>query len=642
MKSLGFPLIRTPDIFSQNFFFVPDYQRGYAWSNDNVDDLLQDITHLMRVDDTEIIHYTGTLVLTKPVAIDGQIPRFGLVDGQQRMTTLVILMRCIAEAVEHSENHCFRRLQDTYVLRGEPGSEQPVMLLGKEVHPYFKKVIIGSESKEHVPVEYNSHQALLDAKQRIKKWLNSSASNNQTFPFDLIKVIENRIGFLVYSPENVSEIGIMFEVINNRGKELSELEKVKNYLIYCCSKIGAGTLRDEVNESWTRVLRNLRNAQKTTSTDESSFLRYCSVVHLQLNKTSSQYVYHWMKKTWDIETALSTPEHKAKLIKDIRKFSQFMEQASMWYAVLFGQNYAEISPGLAQVLEDLRSQNTYASVMPLILSVLVKKEGDSKERLLRLIEILNFRVYITQGITLRSDSGQGDLYTYASSYYHDEWDLSQNNKVGKIKIDTQDKMLEWRLCDFARSYCNDQVFRNSFYLTQAGNIDFFNWSGLRYFLMSYEAKIQPKKTISIDRILLGRGEGKTNDYYSVEHVWARENRNKEGQNNRPIDSFLKRRIGNFVLLELGINIRASNQDIEDKLKVYFDTDQPTDLQQVRYLGKDVKVALKTVKDQRLTKNRYYELYNEIRDRQETRYVDFALERWSLNGFLCSEFDEVEG
>lgn len=56
----------------------------------------------------------------------------------------------------------------------------------------------------------------------------------------------------------------------------------------------------------------------------------------------------------------------------------------------------------------------------------------------------------------------------------------------------------------------------------------------------------------------------------------------------------------------------------------------------------MKVALKTVKDQRLTKNRYYELYNEIRDRQETRYVDFALERWSLNGFLCSEFDEVEG
>ncbi len=642
MNSLGFPLVRTPEIFSQNFFFVPDYQRGYAWGNDNVDDLLQDITHLMRVDDTEIIHYTGTLVLTKPVAIDGQVPRFGLVDGQQRMTTLVILMRCIAEAVERSENPCFHHLQDTYVMRGEPGNEQPVMLLGKEVHPYFKKVIIGGESKDQVPVEYNSHQALLDAKQRIKNWLNSGTHNNATFPFDLIEVIENRLGFLVYSPENVSEIGIMFEVINNRGKELSELEKVKNYLIYCCSKMGAGTLRDEVNESWTRVLRNLRDARKTTSADESSFLRYCSVVHLQLNKTSSQYVYHWMKGTWDIETALSIQEHKTKLIDDIRKFSHFMEQASMWYGVLFGQNYTDISSGLAQVLEDLRSQNTYASVMPLILSVLVKKEGDSKERLLRLIEILNFRVYITQGITLRSDSGQGDLYNYASNYYHDDWDLSHDNKVGKTKIDTQDKMLEWHLCDFARSYCNDQVFRNSFYLTEAGNIDFFNWSGLRYFLMSYEAKIQPKKTISIDRILLGRSEGKTNDYYSVEHVWARENRNKEGQNNRPIDYFLKRRLGNFVLLELGINIRASNQDIEEKLKIYFDTDQPTDLQQVRNLGKDVKVALKTVKDQRFTKNRYYELYNEIGDRQEARYVDFALERWSLNEFLCSEWDEVEG
>jgi uncharacterized protein with ParB-like and HNH nuclease domain len=60
----------------------------------------------------------------------------------------------------------------------------------------------------------------------------------------------------------------MFEVINNRGKLLSELEKVKNYLIYCCVKLQATTLRETINSDWSDILRNLNTAGKTTQAEE--------------------------------------------------------------------------------------------------------------------------------------------------------------------------------------------------------------------------------------------------------------------------------------------------------------------------------------------------------------------------------------
>lgn len=644
MHQLGFPLLTLPEIFRDNFFYVPDYQRGYAWSDSNVDDLLQDILHLMRVPDTQINHYTGTLVLTKPKE-EQRIPRFGLVDGQQRMTTLVILMRCIAEASEKLDADRHRYLQETYVIRGEPGNEQSVMLLGKEIQPYFSRVIIGNDSKEQVPIEYNSHQALLDAKERITNWVAKHSKDSETFLNTLVNSVERRLGFLVYSPQDIAEVGIMFEVINNRGKELSELEKVKNYLIYSCAKLGAETLRDQVNESWSQVLRYLRAARRTSSQDESAFLRYCSVVHLGLSKSSSQDVYLWMKNNWNIETALSSRDEKQEIVKQITDFVRFMEPASMWYAALFGQQHEGIPKEIIDALEDLRSQNTHASVMPLILAVLIKKKGEGEEtrRLLQLVAILNFRVYVAQGITLRSDSGQGDLYELAKAYYHDVWTTLLPDYAGEVKVDTHEKWLEWELCDFVQKYSNNEALENSFYLQEGGYDDFYHWGGLRYFLMCYEADIQPKKTIPIDRILLGRYEGKTNDYYSIEHVWAQKNRNAEGQNNRYQDQLTKRRLGNFVLLEMGINIASQDLDIEEKLVVYSNPDQPTDLQQVRLLEKDAEMALQEVENihARYTKNRYYDLYSQICNWQEERFVEFALRRWSIDGFICTDHNAQE-
>lgn len=66
-------LLTLPEIFKDNFFYIPDYQRGYAWEKKQVEDLLTDIRHLM-LDESAIRHYTGTLVLS-PIENDKKVFR---------------------------------------------------------------------------------------------------------------------------------------------------------------------------------------------------------------------------------------------------------------------------------------------------------------------------------------------------------------------------------------------------------------------------------------------------------------------------------------------------------------------------------------------------------------------------------------
>jgi len=112
---LGSQLLSLPQIFSGHFFQIPDYQRGFAWEPDQVKDLLADIDHLL-LTPGQARHFTGTLVVSK---VDGE-SRFDIVDGQQRLTTVVILMRCLYDAL--TDRTTAERVTETYLQRGPLGA----------------------------------------------------------------------------------------------------------------------------------------------------------------------------------------------------------------------------------------------------------------------------------------------------------------------------------------------------------------------------------------------------------------------------------------------------------------------------------------------------------------------------------------
>jgi uncharacterized protein with ParB-like and HNH nuclease domain len=88
--------------FSSKIFKIPKYQRSYAWEKQNVRDLFEDIQEAL---DTKSNHYIGTVVLAK----SDQDEIFNIVDGQQRITTIIMFISVIIRSLKDEEDQNFYR-----------------------------------------------------------------------------------------------------------------------------------------------------------------------------------------------------------------------------------------------------------------------------------------------------------------------------------------------------------------------------------------------------------------------------------------------------------------------------------------------------------------------------------------------------
>ena len=100
-------------LFHKNIFRIPDYQRGYSWGNDEIDDFWQDLLNLQENHQ----HYTGMITIEtveprqmkrwskeKWLINQGCKPYY-VVDGQQRLTTIIILIQTLIEYLESNQKY---------------------------------------------------------------------------------------------------------------------------------------------------------------------------------------------------------------------------------------------------------------------------------------------------------------------------------------------------------------------------------------------------------------------------------------------------------------------------------------------------------------------------------------------------------
>ncbi len=228
-KQLMSELLTVSQIFKDRLFRIPDYQRGYAWEERQIEDLIKDITHISGKDHK---HYTGSIV----VAWNEAAGRFDIVDGQQRITTLIILLN----EIKRRNSSRFVEAEHTFINRGNGVF---VLELNAESNNFFKEAIL--DDRKGFTMDIKSLQNLNAAKEFLSRWVDENADRLDS----IYHTITEKLGFLCFAPERNEEIGIMFEVINNRGKALSELEKIKNYFIYYSTIYSDGALKNKNNST---------------------------------------------------------------------------------------------------------------------------------------------------------------------------------------------------------------------------------------------------------------------------------------------------------------------------------------------------------------------------------------------------------
>ena len=604
-------LLTLKQVFAEGrrSFAIPDFQRGYSWEKDQRADLLRDIEYGMS---GNYSHYAGTLVAVRNHSVQ-DFDHFEIVDGQQRLTTLIILLSCIAHTFDRFNTAAPEDLRRCFIEEGsDRGSTRRKFQLSDEQDSLFWQKV--NEPDTIVAVKNKGHQNIVDAFDELRKWIQEP--KNETSLDEIYEYVTSSLGFLLYAPENTKEIGIMFEVINNRGKPLSELEKVKNYLMYFSEKNEIQDLKTIVNDKWPKILEHLNSCNHTSNDAENGFLRNCWIVFWDTNKNKSQHVYDNLKAQF--------PTTDETNWKHLHEFVAFLEKSARSYRILYTRDSVTNKEEL-ECLKRLGNQPVLASVLPLIL-VIFSKETDDKTRvaLMQLVEKLNFRFYGT-GIASRADSGQGELFRFAHDYYADRHEDGRSFDA---------LWLETRLREFVNRNANDKKLVKNLTLDKDESGNYYSWSWLKYFLASYEGALKKKKRREekLEELLARQDARNPNDFYQIEHIWAVKDFEKIDDSGNP--DINKRRLGNFILLRALPNKSISNKPPEVKVERYLKniSDAPETMM-IRELKELFDKAQDEIKRNRTNKTwkYWYEIYSRFLDLHEEKFVNFALERWRIDG-----------
>ena len=476
------------DIFHKRVFQVPDYQRGYAWQSRHVREFLEDLELL----GPERYHYTGTVVLHEPQAGSQKMDEDGntysmveIVDGQQRLTTVVLLLdgirRTLAELSEQAQA-LSRGIEKNYIAATEINGQRLFKLsLNADTDHFFKQSILAELPGPEGP-QIASEQRLAETKTQISEYLQTNVHSRGAEVEQWLRTLYGKVAtqlrFTLFQVEDEAEVGVIFEVMNGRGKPLTELERVKNYLLYASTTLEVESdLGDSVNGAWAEILRQLMAAGLMSNADEDRLLRAHWLAHYEFQPRKWQGSRS-VKEKFDLR--MYSGQHPT-LLNELHQYTEGLRASSVSFCDAYNpirqNSFAPFhnSPSKrTQVIEwsaKLTRIGVVAIFLPMLLAVRERwpTEPEKYLEVLRLAEAFAFRVHRLR--ERKADAGQATLFRIG-------YQLA-NHAMG---FDTAINLFKIELAYL----CGDRMFST---LTSDENPQMssaYEWRGLRYFLYEYE------------------------------------------------------------------------------------------------------------------------------------------------------------
>jgi Protein of unknown function DUF262/Protein of unknown function (DUF1524) len=246
-------------LFADRVFRIPHYQRFYSWQKRQREDLFADIRKLARGSEDQH-HFMATIVChrteeTKDVGA-AQYRVHDVVDGQQRLTTLILLLKSIELALpESSEDR--KDLAKTLVKR----DGHLILLQTNNANEYnFSRFIREGISPTKIDIQTHSDRNLAGAIQACKKFVQDWKSSSDIL--SLMRLILHRLGFVVFDTEDSRVVYTVFEVLNSRGLAVDWLDKTKSVLMGRMYELSvAPTVAEAEIESlqgiWSHIYREI-------------------------------------------------------------------------------------------------------------------------------------------------------------------------------------------------------------------------------------------------------------------------------------------------------------------------------------------------------------------------------------------------
>ena len=619
-------LLSLQKLFNETIFRIPDYQRGYSWSNQQLEEFWSDLTSLLPFQE----HYTGMISLKKlePNSIINSVDKWNeekwlvnsgftvyeIVDGQQRLTTLIILINeivsyCKEKNIEELNSTLLSEIVDKYLYKTKPNNIIRTYKFGYEEdnpsYQYFRHVILGEPNNGTIEETFytlNLYNAKKFFKNRIENYVEQYGIQKLE---EIYRKITLQLKFNLYDIKDDFNVYVAFETMNNRGKRLSYLELLKNRLIYLSTLFDnpedeKKQVRADINDTWREIYGYLgKNKNYPLSDDE--FLQNHWMIYfgyqtrkIQGNQTIPYYTYllnkYFIQQNIDptnmsvpdltnltinteIEDELEKSEQEENVqdniiindkqinltLVDIKYYvNSLKELIQYWYNMYFpSETYsAEMKKYLFRLKE-----LGHVNARPLITVLLSKIEISEEDKIkcLKYIERFNFLHYRLNGYFSTYDNSV--FYNLARDLYYNQISVSDVlDVITKIDYMSDNNVIESSgVVDKFR-----KLFKRDGY---------YSWGTLKYLLYVYdinntstpsEQKLNPSDYFKQD----------PKDSYSVEHIYPQKAVNEYWEKRFNMYSEKERKLlssslGNMLPLSKRINSKLQNNSFADKKNRYM-------------------------------------------------------------------------
>lgn len=272
-------------LFSTNVkYVVPRFQREYSWTKDEVSELWHDVINNLKIQDGRIKnleYFIGSLVLIG----EDKSPEMLIVDGQQRLTTITILLSALVETFKSvGENDLAQGIYSTYI-EGKDVRFKPFFKLENEnPKPFLQESIQHITKKENQPQNkeektlWESYLYFINKfkieslKKDIKFWDEIPGTIGQK-QLAILEAVRDEIllnlKVIYITVANEDDAYMIFETLNARGKNLSSVDLIKNDLF----KVLNGTHPDDTaKRNWKQI--QLKLSSRATKINFETFFRH--------------------------------------------------------------------------------------------------------------------------------------------------------------------------------------------------------------------------------------------------------------------------------------------------------------------------------------------------------------------------------
>ncbi|ARV62504.1 hypothetical protein BZZ01_31200 [Nostocales cyanobacterium HT-58-2] len=237
-----------------NYYSVLTFQRDYSWTEAEVQQLWDDITQMLEEGRTE--HFIGSVVVN-----NSNKPKLILIDGQQRLTTVSILMCVLRDiAKQKGDQQLAQTISREYLgsLNLRTRKTESKLVLNERNNQFYQENIVESQKLEYlqnISKKRNidrSNKLLVDAYlllfKQITNKIDEKGGDFAEVIIEIEECLRDRMLSILIAVADEANSYLIFETLNDRGLDLSVADLLKNYLF----SRGADKLK-EVQKKWEEI-----------------------------------------------------------------------------------------------------------------------------------------------------------------------------------------------------------------------------------------------------------------------------------------------------------------------------------------------------------------------------------------------------